>query len=303
MTTGLKFFLSGLILLSIQIFAFETSFAQAKKRKPAPKKPVAAKKVAAAKLPKVTQIDLIALQKLLRRGEGESTKPLLINFWATWCDPCREEFPDLVKIDADYKGKIDFVTVSLDDLAEINREVPKFLRSMKAKMPAYLLKTADEEAAITAISEDWQGALPFTVLYDPKGVKVFTKQGKIKPDALRTELDKLSPGSAGAPAQLKISDLPLSSNTKYTFEKGRTEARKDIADGKLIIKRYGMTMAIPPAELKGLRRKYGVEIVEHGCLITNGFIEYVNAYNEAVGAEISRKFGRRAFTNLTKKYL
>src|SRR4051812_22516591 len=55
----------------------------------------------------VTQIDDARLKTLLRANN----KPLLVNFWATWCDPCREEFPDLVKIDADYKGKIDFITV------------------------------------------------------------------------------------------------------------------------------------------------------------------------------------------------
>ncbi|MEO8648371.1 MAG: TlpA disulfide reductase family protein, partial [Acidobacteriota bacterium] len=57
---------------------------------------------------KVTRLDDAGLEKLLRPKE----KPLLINFWATWCDPCREEFPELVKLDSEYKGKIDFVTVS-----------------------------------------------------------------------------------------------------------------------------------------------------------------------------------------------
>ena len=59
---------------------------------------------------KVTKIDEKAFAELIKPGE----KPLLINFWATWCVPCVEEFPDLVKIDKEYKGKIDFITVSLD---------------------------------------------------------------------------------------------------------------------------------------------------------------------------------------------
>ncbi|MCV4594106.1 TlpA family protein disulfide reductase, partial [Escherichia coli] len=54
-------------------------------------------------------------------------RPLLINFWATWCDPCREEFPDLVEIDRQYKGKIDFITISLDDPEDIKTRVPQFL--------------------------------------------------------------------------------------------------------------------------------------------------------------------------------
>lgn len=136
------------------------------------------------------QIDAIALKNLLKR-EGENAKPLLVNFWATWCVPCVEEFPELVKIDADYRGKIDLITISLDDLAEINRDVPKFLADVKATMPAYLLKTQNEEAAIASVSKDWQGGLPFTILFDAKGETVYIKQGKFKPEFLRNEIDKV----------------------------------------------------------------------------------------------------------------
>src|SRR5438552_3663474 len=76
---------------------------------PATKAPTAKATVSTTAAPKVTVIDIEGLRKLIKPG----SKPLMINFWATWCDPCREEFPDLVKIDKQYKGKIDFVTVSL----------------------------------------------------------------------------------------------------------------------------------------------------------------------------------------------
>jgi thiol-disulfide isomerase/thioredoxin len=142
--------------------------------------------------PVVTKIDEIALKKVLH----PNGKPLLVNFWATWCDPCREEFPDLVKIDADYKGKVDFITITLDDAADIKTAVPKFLSDMKAPMPSYLLVTSDEEAVITSIAKDWTGGLPFTVLYNDKGDMQYFRQGKVKVDLLRSELDKLSTTSA-----------------------------------------------------------------------------------------------------------
>ncbi len=135
----------------------------------------------------VKQIDIAGLRKALT----PSDKPLLVNFWATWCDPCREEFPDLVKLDAEYKGKIDFITISLDELSEINRDVPKFLTQMKAQMPAYLLKAKDDDAAIAFVSKDWAGALPLTILYDPSGKQIYYRQGKVKLDTVRAELDKL----------------------------------------------------------------------------------------------------------------
>lgn len=171
-------------IVAAAIVAACFSIGTAQKRKPVAPKP----KANAG--PKVTAVDLNGLKALLKPGD----KPRLINFWATWCDPCREEFPDVVKIDAAYKGKIDLVTVSLDDFVDINTAVPKFLAGMKATMPAYLLHTLDEDAAIeaiSAISPDFQGNLPFTILLKPTGELAYSKNGKIKPLALTAEIDKL----------------------------------------------------------------------------------------------------------------
>ncbi len=144
-------------------------------------------KTRAAALPKVTRVDIDGLKKLLK----PSGKPLLINFWATWCDPCREEFPDLVKLDAEYRGKVDFVTVSLDDLEDINTRVPKFLGEMKSEMPAFLLKTPDESAAITMVSKDWSGNLPLTILFTATGETAYFRNGKIRFEVVTAEIAKL----------------------------------------------------------------------------------------------------------------
>jgi thiol-disulfide isomerase/thioredoxin len=175
--TSLKFAVFTLVFASF----FSTQIFAQKTKKVSPKT-----SAANVNLPKVTQIDETNLKTLLK----PNGKPLLVNFWATWCDPCREEFPELVKINADYKDKIDFITISMDDLAEIKREVPKFLADMKAEMPAYLLKPQSEDQAIAAISKDWSGGLPFTILFNEKGETVYFKQGKIKPEILRAEIDK-----------------------------------------------------------------------------------------------------------------
>lgn len=135
----------------------------------------------------VKQIDIVGLKKLIK----PTGRPLLVNFWATWCPPCTEEFPDLVKIDTDYRGKLDVITVSLDDLADIDTYVPKFLADMKAEMPAYLLHTKDESAAIRLIAKDWSGNLPMTVLYDGSGTIAYMRNGKIRVQPLRDNIDKL----------------------------------------------------------------------------------------------------------------
>jgi thiol-disulfide isomerase/thioredoxin len=137
----------------------------------------------------VREIDLDGLKKILQR-DPKDTRPLLINFWATWCDGCREEFPDLVKIDNDYRGKLNFVSVTLDEVSDINTAVPEFLKKMKAQMPVVLLNVKDPEPAIHAVDATWDGALPATYLYDKDGKVVFKHFGAIKPAELRSAIDK-----------------------------------------------------------------------------------------------------------------
>ncbi len=144
----------------------------------------------AAKLPSVREIDAAGLQKLLARNATEA-RPLLINFWATWCEPCREEFPDLVKIDAEYRARgLDFVIVSLDDIGDIKTTVPQYLQRMRARMPAFLLNTPEPAMAIQAVDPEWAGGLPATFLFDAHGQIVFKHMGRIKPADVRAAIEQ-----------------------------------------------------------------------------------------------------------------
>jgi len=137
----------------------------------------------------VSAIDTDALKGLLTQ---QRQHPLLVNFWATFCDPCRDEFPDLVKIDQDYRPHaLDFVTVSLDDVSEIKSGVPKFLDSMKATMPAYLLDASDPEPAINLVDPRWRGDLPATFLYNEKGEIVYKHIGRVNTAELREAIEKV----------------------------------------------------------------------------------------------------------------
>ena len=138
----------------------------------------------------IREINLDGLKQIIQRDPKDS-RPLLINFWATWCDPCREEFPDLVKVDADYRSKgLNFVAVSLDDISDIKTVVPKFLNEMKATMPVVLLNVNDPEPAIKAVDPTWDGQLPATFLYDKQGKVVFKHFGRIDAVELRNAIDK-----------------------------------------------------------------------------------------------------------------
>jgi len=137
----------------------------------------------------IETIDTTGLKALITK---QKDKPLLVNFWATWCIPCRDEFPDLVKIDGEFRPKnLDFVTVSLDDVGDIKTLVPKFLAEMKATMPTYLLDVKDPEPAINAVDPKWQGDLPATFLYNEKGQVVFKHFGRVDSAELREAIAKL----------------------------------------------------------------------------------------------------------------
>lgn len=156
---------------------------------------VAASFVSAQTVDREKRTDAIAVTQINNAGLADLLKPkgrpVLVNFWATWCDPCREEFPDLVRLNNEYRGRIDMITVSMDDLADIRTFVPKFLGEVGSKMPAYLLKTNDEDGAIRLVSGKWSGNLPMTVIYDTAGNKVYERNGKVKYDTLKVEFDKL----------------------------------------------------------------------------------------------------------------
>ncbi len=169
----------SLAVIAGLMFFSATAFAQTKTG--------AAPSTATKAAKRVTQIDITALESLLK----PKGKPLLINFWATWCVPCREEFPDLVNLDTAYKGKLDVITISLDDLTELDGDVPKFLAEMKAEMPAYLLHTADESAAIRLVSKDWAGNLPLTVLLETGGVVAYQRNGKFRTEILKENIDRI----------------------------------------------------------------------------------------------------------------
>lgn len=148
---------------------------------------------APAEAPVIHEMNLETLKKLLQRGTEKDARPLLINFWATWCEPCREEFPDLVRINADYeKRNLEFITISLDEPEEMKTKVPEFLREMRSQMPAYLLNVIDPQLVIDLIDPNWHGGLPATFLYDASGKMVFKHTGRVSAQELRTALDKVT---------------------------------------------------------------------------------------------------------------
>jgi len=126
--------------------------------------------------------------KMVAANKG---KVVLVNFWATYCVPCRAEMPALVKMYERLKGRgFVLVTVSADE-PEDESKAQMFLDQNKAPAPRYLRKTANEDAFLNAVDPKWSGALPATFLYDRGGKKVKTLIGESDLKALEAAIIKL----------------------------------------------------------------------------------------------------------------
>jgi thiol-disulfide isomerase/thioredoxin len=122
---------------------------------------------------------------------GVKGKVLLVNFWATYCLPCRKEMPQLVALAAKYKARgFEFVTVTADEPEQM-KEAAAFLDTNKVSAPAYAKKAKDDEKFIDAVDPKWSGALPASFLYDRAGKKVKAFFGEIRIAELEAALRKL----------------------------------------------------------------------------------------------------------------
>lgn len=90
----------------------------------------------------------------------------VVNFWASWCIPCREELPAFEKINQKYEGKkVKVLLVSLDFPNELNSRLVPFLRKNQIKSEVILLDDPKQNEWIDKVEPKWSGALPFTQLY------------------------------------------------------------------------------------------------------------------------------------------
>jgi thiol-disulfide isomerase/thioredoxin len=105
-------------------------------------------------------------------------KVVVLNFFATWCVPCHTEFPDIVKLQTDFKGKgLQVVEVSMNDITDKD-ELQKYLAETKPPFTVYLAANT-EDKFYTDVDPRWDTALPMTMIFDKDGKNVhFYKEAR-----------------------------------------------------------------------------------------------------------------------------
>ncbi len=112
-------------------------------------------------------LDADGVAKLLQEHRGEV---VALSFFATWCEPCREEFPDILCLRKHFAGAPFYLAiVSVDDLDEWDEKVVPFLKKHGVDFPVYLKKEGDDEKFINAVDPQWFGSLPAFFIFDGQG--------------------------------------------------------------------------------------------------------------------------------------
>jgi thiol-disulfide isomerase/thioredoxin len=115
-----------------------------------------------------TQDKPVALEKY--RG-----RPLVVNFWARWCGPCRTEIPLLIKLREDYRQRgLEVLGIAIEDKAEAVRD---FAKAYEMDYPVLLAK--DQGLPLMQALGNSKQGLPFTVAIDATGKLVLIKMGGI----------------------------------------------------------------------------------------------------------------------------
>jgi len=125
------------------------------------------------------QLDMVSADDLRKLRKNPTGKMLLVNFWATWCGSCIDEFSSFQDTFRMYEVRdLDLVTVAAN-LPDEKNTVLRILEKMHATSRNLLFDSNDTAALQAAFDPTWESAVPFTVLIAPDGKILYRKQGSV----------------------------------------------------------------------------------------------------------------------------
>ena len=115
-----------------------------------------------------------------QKSSGWIGKVLVLNFWATWCPPCRKEMPAFMALQEELGGKgLQFVGIAIDNPDSVR----EFAESNPINYPI-LLGSEDAIKLSKVLGNRYQG-LPFSVIFDRAGRVIYTRAGELSEDTIR----------------------------------------------------------------------------------------------------------------------
>lgn len=133
---------------------------------------------------KAPKFSLVGLDGQTYEVGGKRDKPLLVNFWASWCDPCKEEAPDLVKMADKYRDQLDVYAVNVTFYDKLE-DAKGFVENYGYKFPVLLDEKEELYRKYNGI------AFPTNVLIDADGTIRDVIVGTLSPEELEAKIKKL----------------------------------------------------------------------------------------------------------------
>jgi thiol-disulfide isomerase/thioredoxin len=147
-------------------------------------------------------IDAQGYQKLLQQYHG---RPLMVTFWATWCEPCRDEYPMLNELAKQYTPLgLTVMGVNLDQDGDLIL-MRRFIARYKPVFRNYREKKGDEAAFFQGVQPGWSGAIPASFFYAEDGQQIGRVMGASGHQTYETAIRNLlgSGTASGAAATAK----------------------------------------------------------------------------------------------------
>jgi thiol-disulfide isomerase/thioredoxin len=139
--------------------------------------------------PGVAPVSAAAADSLRRSSHS---RVVVLNVWATWCKPCLDEMPGLVRLRSEYsRDELDLIILSADDLSDVDSAVVPFLEKTGVDFPTYVFGGGDQDDFINALDTAWSGALPATFISSPSTGVARTLVGERTHEQLKSEIDAL----------------------------------------------------------------------------------------------------------------
>lgn len=144
--------------------------------------------VAAKAVPGLLPLTAQDLRTRLTRTPHTRRDATLVNLWATWCEPCKSELPELRQIRDEF-STLDLVLISADSESGI-LTAASFLDRLGLDFATYrLVEPADQ--FMKGFAPGWSAVVPTTLLFDQNGKRVGIWVGRVKKTALELRLRKL----------------------------------------------------------------------------------------------------------------
>ncbi len=141
-----------------------------------------------------TELRQVNPEELFSAVRALRQKGVVLNVWATWCEPCRGELPMLSKVAKAYKAKgITVLPLSVDD-ADGQTKIPAILRSFGFEPPYYVVKPPIGDMKV-ALYEGWQGNIPVSFLLDSKAERRYFFNAEVYENELTPKLDAMLAGT------------------------------------------------------------------------------------------------------------